>query len=236
MRKLPFIIPIILLLVITFFTSFFISKNKFSLNQFFITKKSLYDENLSLKKENQELKAQLFKLQQAEKYQQDLSSTNIWLKQYQYKVAKLLSAYPFNTKNTMMMALGINDGAKKEMPVVVSENILFGQIDEVFNQYSIVKTIFDSSFQIPVRIGETETDGFLTGGDKIKISLIAKDKDVKIGDVVYSASPNFPYGLKIGEIKEINDSINGNFKEAIISPSFNFNDLRNVYLIFGYDK
>lgn len=236
MKKLPFIILIIILLVITFFTSFFITKSKFSLNQIFLTKKSLYNENLSLKKENQELKAQIFKLQQAEKYQQDLSSTNIWLKQYQYKVAKLISAYPFNTKNTVLIALGINDGTKKEMPVVVSDNILFGQVEEVFNQYSIVKTIFDSSFQTPIRIGETEINGFLTGGDKIKISLIEKSKDVKIGDVVYSTSLNFPYGLKIGEIKEINDSTNNNFKEAIISPSFNFNDLRNVYLIFGYIK
>jgi len=233
MRKIPFIIITILLLVITFFTSFFITKNKFSINQIFLTKKGLYNENLSLKKENQELKAQIFKIQQAEKYQQALSSTNIWLRQYQYKVAKLISVYPFNTKNTVLMSLGIDDGAKKEMPVVVSDNILFGQVEEVFNQYSVVKTIFDSSFQIPVRIGETEIDGFLTGGDKIKISLIEKSKDVKVGDVVYSSSSNFPYGLKIGEIKEINDSTNNNFKEAIISPSFNFNDLRNVYLIYG---
>ena len=70
MRKLPFIIITILLLAIIFFTSFFITKNKFSLNQIFLTKKSLYNENLSLKRENQELKAQIFKIQQAEKYQQ----------------------------------------------------------------------------------------------------------------------------------------------------------------------
>ena len=230
-RKLFIVLAIVLFLVI-FFTKFFIVKIDFSFNRFFITQKNLYDKNLSLKKDNQELKAQIFKLQQAEKYQQDLSSANIWLKQYQYKATKVLSTYPFNIKNTILMAIGINDGAKKEMPVVVSENILFGQVDEVFNQYSIVKTIFDSSFQIPVRIGETEIDGFLMGGDKIKISLIGKDKDVKVGDVVYSASLNFPYGLKIGEIKEVDDSSSSNFKEAIVSPSFSLNDLRNVYLIF----
>lgn len=236
MKRASFLIFTICLLAVIFFTKFFIIKTNFPLNRFFSTQKGLYDENLSLKKQNQELKAQIFKFHQATDYQLIASSTSVWLKQYQYKTAKVLSSYPFNTKNALIINLGMVNNVQKMMPVAISENVLIGEIEEVFNEYSVVKTIFDPSFQLPIRIGENEINGFLTGGDKIKISLVEKKEEIKIGDVVYSASKDFPYGFKIGEINEINDSTNGNFKEAFVSPSFNLNELRDVYLILNNGK
>jgi len=106
------------------------------------------------------------------------------------------------------------------------------QVIEVFERYSIARTIFDSNFQVPVRIGDREINGLLKGGDKIKISMIEKDKEIQVGDFVFTASAEFPYGMKLGEISEIEDFSGSAFKEAFLLPSISINELRNVLVIF----
>ena len=151
-----------------------------------------------------------------------------------YLSAKIFSTYPFNTKSILIINAGSGQGIKESIPVTTGENILTGQIMEVYENYSRVRTVFDPLWQIPVRIGEKEIDGLLQGGPSPRVALIEKDKLIQVGDLVYSASENFPYGLKIGEVEEIKESASGGaFKEAILKMPFNINELRevNVYLV-----
>ena len=203
-----FIILIVVLLTGTiYFTAFFIKKER------------SFDENLRLKQENEELRAQIQKSSILNPQSSILNS---------YLTAKVFSTYPFNIKNQITVNVGEKQGIKKLAPVILKENILIGQVNEVFENYSVVKTIFDSNFQLPVRIGKDEINALFQGGGEPKVNLIDKEKPIQAGDIVYSASSEFPYGLKIGEISEIKETSAGVFKEAILKMPFNVNELRIV--------
>lgn len=212
MRRYLLIILIIVLAGATYFTSFFIKKERF------------FDENLRLKQENQNLLAQLQKYQLSPKQsEQNLSD--------KYLSVKVFSTYPFNIKNTITVNAGEKNGIKKSMAATVGDNILLGQVKEVFEDYSVIQTIFDPDWQLSVRIGEAENNALLKGGNEPRVVLIEKEKQIQINDVVYSASQEFPYGLKIGEVAEIRQTAAGVFKEAVLKIPFNVGELREVKII-----
>lgn len=192
------------------------------LTNFFIKKERSFEENLRLKQENENLKAQI----QLLKVNSQKSTVN-----NNFITAKVFSAYPFNIKNQITINAGKNQGIEKLMVVTISENILVGQIIEVYKNSSLVRTIFDPDWQLPVRIGEEGIDGLFQGGGEPRVILIEKEKPLQLNDVVYSASQEFPYSLKIGEIAEIKESAAGVFKEALLKMPFNVSELREVNVL-----
>ncbi|MFA5098977.1 MAG: rod shape-determining protein MreC [Candidatus Paceibacterota bacterium] len=201
----------VILIIIIFFTGFFIKKERF------------FDENLQLKKENENLKAEVQKHQALSiKYQEPIDG---------YLTVKVFSTYPFNIKNQIAVNAGEAQGIKKSMPALFGKNILLGQVIEVSKNSSVIQTIFDPNWQLPVRIGEKQTNGLLQGGNEPKITFIEKDKPITVGDAVYSAKQGFPLGLKVGEISDIKESAPGVFKEAVLTTPFNVSDLREVEIL-----
>lgn len=217
MRRYFIILIVILLAGTIYFTAFFIKKER------------SFGENLRLKQENEELRAQAQKLEIGKDPPGSClrQQWKLEIPQENFLAVKVFSTYPFNIKNQIIVNAGEKQGIKK-LSAAVLENILVGQVIEVFENYSVVKTIFDSNFQLPVRIGKDEINALFQGGAEPKAVLIDKEKPIQAGDVVYSASSEFPYGLKIGEISEIKETSAGVFKEAVLKMPFNVNELREV--------
>ncbi len=211
MRRYIIIALIVLLTGTTYLTNFFVSKQR------------SFDENARLKQENENLKAQIQESQIPSLGSPSLSDSSL--------TAEVFSTYPFNAKNQIAINAGAKQGVKKSMTATIGGNILLGQVINVFENYSVVQTIFDPNFQLPVRIGDQQIDSLFQGGNEPKLSLIEKTKPVKTGDIVYSASQEFIYGLKVGEVAEIRESSAGVFKEATLTMPFNINELREVNLL-----
>lgn len=211
MKRHLIVVLTFLIFVIVYFTGFFIKKEK------------TFDENLRLKQENEELRAQI---QESRLPIAALRSNS--REDHRQLPAKVLSTYPFNFKNKITVNVGEKNGVKKSAVVVFGESVLVGQITDVGRDFSVVRTIFDPNWQLPVRIGKEEVNGLLQGGNEPKIVLIENDEFLEAGLVVYSAGEGIQYGLKIGEIKEINKDAMGVFKEAFLKTPFNVGDLREV--------
>ncbi len=209
-------ILIVILIAVTFFTSLFIKSGLPS------------SEDLILKQENQNLRAEIQSLLLSNSSRNTSSSAQ---GNQNYIKVRVLSAYPFNTKNQITVDAGEFQGVKKSMVVTLGENILVGEVKEVSPDTSVVQTIFDPQFELPVRIGVQEIDSLLQGGSDPKVALIDKTKAVSVGDLVYSAGAGMPYGLKIGEVSEIKESTAGIFKEASLRIPFNVSELREVEII-----
>lgn len=210
MRRYFTIVLIIALTGVTYFTTLFIQKQR------------SFDENLRLNQENENLRAQIQKLTTNDK--QPMSNSN-------YLTAEVFSNYPFNTKNQITIDVGEKQGIQKNMAVILGDNILVGKIINVFGNSSLVQTVFDPNWQLPVRIGQQETDGLFQGGNEPKVVLIEKEKPVQINDAVYSAGQDFPYGLKVADIAQIEETPAGVFKEAVLKMPFNVNELREVNVL-----
>ena len=226
MRKGILIGLIVALIFIVFFTDFFIKKdfiNKpIDLIRSFFTRIDIYQENLLLKQRVESLKAEI------DKYQ--VSSIKYQVSNEEYLPAKVFSTYPFNVNNVLTLNVGKSRGIENGMNVTVGENILLGQIIEVFENKSIVQTIFDPQWQLSIRIGKDQIDGLLVGGIEPKIILFEKNMPLQVGDVVYSVGSDFLYGMKIGEIADIQRGNGDVFKEANLKIPYSINDLKEVYI------
>lgn len=145
--------------------------------------------------------------------------------------ASVYSSFPLNHKHLIAINAGATDGVRVGMPVTLEGNILVGQIIEVSDSQSLVRTIFDKDWSLPARIGTAQHDALLVGGQDPKLTLIDKDQQINVGDVVVSAKKDFPYGLKVGEVAEVRDLVAHSFKEASLLFPYNFKDLRKVVVL-----
>ncbi|MDP2696435.1 MAG: rod shape-determining protein MreC [bacterium] len=158
------------------------------------------------------------------------SSLESGLEAVEWPKARIYSTYPFSNKAELLINVGVNDGAVESMSVVVEE-FLLGKVTRVFENYSVVKTIFDSSWEISVRVGPQEVDALLEGGPMPRLTMVAKDGEFAVGQAVYSANRDFEYGSIIGYVKAITDNSAAVFREAELVMPYDFNDLRVVTLV-----
>ncbi len=164
-----------------------------------------------LEKENKNLKFELLN--------QKIKKTN---------TVKVYSTYPFGNRGEIAIAAGAKNGLRVGDVVTYGDNVLIGKITKVFESVSIVETIFSPSWQSAVRIGGSEIDALLQGGNELTLTFIPIEAEIHDADLVITASQDLPYGLGIGTLKEIRTAPGNAFKEATVLPSFQFKELRDV--------
>src|SRR5581483_3409747 len=119
--------------------------------------------------------------------------------------AMVYSQYPFGFKNQIAVNAGSNEGVTLAKPATF-QGIFVGTVQSVSAETSIIQTVFDPSFKMPIRIGTKGIDALLIGGALPKATSIAKNATISTGDIVYAAAPGFPYGMPIGTVAETNIS------------------------------
>lgn len=226
MKRIVLISLTTIILIVTFFSGIFIPKRAFVASINFAKqylKTDFYQENVLLKLQNENLKAQLQRAQ-------DNSGETASLEAHRPErfASNVFSTYPFNMKDTISVDRGSTDGIADAMVATVADSILLGQVVGVTEHSAVVRTIFDSHWQLPVRIGPDNINGLFQGGNDPKVVLV--EKPIKVGDGVFSAAKEFPLGIKIGEIKEIKEEAGGIFKEATIRTPYSIGDVKVVYL------
>lgn len=175
----------------------------------------------ALKLENQSLKIQVLEL-----------TNKIVLPKSDMVVGQVFSSYPFNNKNLLSINIGSDQGIKKSMPVTLGSNTLVGQVDKVFKNYSLVKTIFSPDWQIPVRIGEKKIPGLLVGGPNLRLTMIVNNKPIFENQPIFIASQDLPYGLSIGLVANVkNNSDTGVFQEAGVKLDYDFDNLTELSVL-----
>jgi cell shape-determining protein MreC len=107
-------------------------------------------------------------------------------------IARIYSTYPFNHRNFLTVNAGFADGVALGMAVSTDGNFLLGQVTEVFEYTSNIRTIFDKNWTISVRLGTKATDALLVSGQDPQLTLIDKKAKAEEGAPVYSASRAFP--------------------------------------------
>lgn len=153
--------------------------------------------------------------------------------------AFVYSNYPFNLKSQLLVGGGADKGVKLGQPVFVSSAssnpVLIGKIIEVFAKDSLVETVFDSNFQISVKVGPAGVSSLLKGGNSPRLTLMPKDAKISEGDAVYSSEQDYPFGMPIGLAKNISLSSDQFFEEADLETAYNPNDLQTVFIDTNYN-
>jgi len=207
-----------------------LSSNLSFIKQTFLSSVKFQDEISKLELERDSLKAQLF-------INENLSGKEIQENNWEYIYTKIFSSYPFNNQSLVGINIGTANGINIGQAVALAPGILFGKIIKTNSNSSLVETIFDNDFTAAVKIGENKVNALLKGGLPPTLEMIEKNKDIKNGDMVYSADTNFPYGFKIGEVQIINNKDTAEpFKKAFLKVGYSVNSLEEVLVIKNFES
>jgi cell shape-determining protein MreC len=176
----------------------------------------------SLVLENQSLRAQL--------QQVKLAPSIIEQDHRRYILAPLYSSYPFNVSNQLLTAAGSESGVLEAATVFAAPDVFLGQVTSVTEGKSVVRTIFDPGWELPVKIGEGKVDALLVGGQEPRLTLVSKRKPLIGGEPVYLASRDFPYGLMLGTVAELRQSKESLFLEGRLITPYTLADLADLYI------
>jgi cell shape-determining protein MreC len=147
--------------------------------------------------------------------------------------ARMYSTYPFNNRGFVTINAGARDGISLSRTVTIDGVYLFGTVVEVFDSYSVVRTIFDSGWEVPVKIGDTAagTDALLVGGREPRLTLIAKEAGVADGAPVYVVASDFTYGLTVGAVLDVRGNESSAFYESAITVPYEVSTLTEVWVL-----
>jgi rod shape-determining protein MreC len=193
--------------------------------------------------ENGELKLKLEKslvdksrLEELEKENNELRDQLSYKKKASFELISgiILSKDPNSLSRSININKGSKDNIEKDDYVVVSDGILIGQVEEVYNNYSKVILITDIYSRVKARIQDSDTDGIVSGehGLGMVMDLIPQNKVVKKGDTVvtYDSEKELP-GLLIGEVEEVNNADNELFQKARIKSPVDFKELSYIFVL-----
>ncbi len=207
-----------------------------ALGSFFKFKK-LGIENEELKKENFFLKAEISRLREIEKENEELREILELGFNQEFKLIMTQIISKKNESDSFLINCGEEEGVRKGMAVISKEKVLIGKVKEVFDDFSQVSLITERNFSFSVEV-ESEEEWILGacqggGNYRLGIELLPKEESFKEGDLIITSilGGEFPKGLLVGEVKSIEKKAAEPFQSAEIEPYFKNLELKYLFLI-----
>lgn len=199
----------------------------------------------------QELAAKLERYTNLERGLADLQAENRRLKEqlgfsellsYERISARIIAKDPANLYPTIMINKGIEDGIRKDMPVVAFQGGmegLVGRILAVGHGTSIVIPVYDSSSFVAARLDKARHEGLVGGSGSTDEPLVMKfvkksAKDtVQYGDLVVTSGFEsiYPPDIAIGRVQKVRDLEYQTSLELYLEPVLDFSRLEYVFVL-----
>jgi len=188
-----------------------------------------------LKEENAKLMLDLNRLKKAENENTELRSM-LSLKdtsKYPLIPAQVVSKLITVSQGNFIINRGAKDEIKKGMPVLNQQGLI-GLISDVAENYSTIKTLFNSNLSIAITIQRTNVNGILTfDGSSLIIKNIPSTYDVQIGDLIETSefSSLFPPSVPVGIVLK-KETINlGLLHILTVRPLANISGVNDLFVM-----
>ncbi len=199
---------------------------------------SLRDQRDMYREEIVTLREQLIQQQkdlQNYKMGQEQISTN-FDPEYRYIPAKIIR-FDFYASGILYINKGGEEGIAIG-DVIVYKNYAVAEVVEVYPYSSRARTIYSSESKVAVS-NLTDARGILVSrnGNELEVDRVLNDAEVNVGDMYYTLglNSNFPSGLFVGEVIEIDSSAADPTKSLILKNELVINKLSQVYVIHRED-
>lgn len=197
---------------------------------------SIAQENNVLRKQNVILSEELSRLREA-------SLENIRLKKllefkqsskYNLVTAKVVGKSINLIRNYLTLNVGSNDGVNINMPVI-SEKGLVGKVISVSDNYCIAEILKSKNFKASVIIERSRVPGILNwnGGENLIISEVAKNLDIKVGDIVKTSeySSIFPDNIEVGTVIAVSYDTGNLFQKVEVKSYVDFSTIEETFVL-----
>ena len=207
----------------------------------------------ALEAENAQLRARIAELEKDTRSVDALERENQRLKELQGLTQarqdfRMVDSYVIGSSSvdwssTLTLDRGSIDGVEEGMCVVTANGEVVGLIIEVGGNYSVVKTVLDSSLEISGTIASSGYNGIVTGAyisgeegklrmDYLPSSAIIRNRD----QVVTSGSTVYPRDLILGYVIDAGYEETGVAKYALLEPAVELGSLEQVFILMAFES
>ena len=167
---------------------------------------------------------------------------------YRLRACRVLSRDPDSWWTSVQVNVGWRDDPDiaKDQPVVSPRGVV-GKTGTVSRDVTDVILMVDRNCSITATVDGTHDQGivkgqgnFEQGGSRIMMEYLPKNSTIAQGQFIVTSdlSPNFPAGLKIGQVSEVPQLNNGfptfgMYREAVIEPTADLNRLDELFIVLG---
>ena len=180
------------------------------------------------KQENERLRAAL-----------DLVDTN---EDYKLVDAYIISTSSADWSNTFTINRGSNVGIAPGMCAITAYGELVGLVSEVGVNYSVVKSVLDSSLEISATIAASGHSGMVQGGyasgleGLLRMNYLPSSATIRNHDqVVTTGSTVYPRNLILGHVVDAGFDDTGVAKYALLQPAADVRSLEQVFIVTEYN-
>lgn len=160
---------------------------------------------------------------------------------YELVDANIISWSSTDWTNTMTVNRGSDAGITEGLCAITANGQVVGLVTEVGSNYSVVKTILDSTLEISATIASSGYNGMITGGyitgnkNYLKMDYLPSSAIVRNSDqIVTSGSTVYPRNLILGKIVDAGFSDTGVAKYAIVEPAADIESLEQIFILTNY--
>ncbi len=199
----------------------------------------------SLNNQIGELRSQLADYENLKK-QNELYKDFLELKEenpdYKFVEASVIGRDSADIYKSFTISKGIASGVK-DGDAVLSGKYLIGIIEKAYPDYSVVKTILDSDFNVSAYEIVSNEISYVTGNAKLakdgKCKMANLDSSTKItyGSIICTAgiSATIPKGLLLGTVDEISDEATDISSYAVISPGADIDAINSCLVLTNFN-
>ena len=143
--------------------------------------------------------------------------------------------------STFTLDKGSSSGIEVGMVAITANSEVVGLITETGTNYSVVKTVLDSSLEISATIASNGYSGMVQGGYStgaeglLRMNYLPSAAVIRNPDqVVTSGSTVYPLNLILGYVIDAGLSETGVAKFAILEPAADIDNLEQVFVLTGF--
>ena len=148
--------------------------------------------------------------------------------------AEVIGQDPSSWFKSVTIDKGERDGVKKGMAVISAAGVI-GQILKTAPHYATVLLITDYNSAIDSIVQRTRAKAIVEGKgeNRCQLKYLLRTEEVAVGDAVVTSglAGNFPKGLMVGEIKNVDKKGHGVFQYAELVPSVDLTKLEEVFVV-----
>ena len=205
----------------------------------------------ALAAENEALKEQLAQLEDAAREADSVARENERLRQlleltesnedFNLVDGYIISRSSVDWSSTFTINAGNNVGITPGMCAITANGEVVGLVSEVGSNYSVVKSVMDSSLEISGTIAATGESGMVRGGytsglaNMLRMDYLSSSAVIRNHDqVVTSGSTVYPRNLIIGYVADAGFNDTGVAKYALLEPAVDIASLEQVFIVTSY--
>ena len=206
----------------------------------------------SLLAENQKLKDQLSQLEDDARRADSLARENDRLRamleytelnpEYDFTEGYIISWSSNDWSNTFTINRGKDAGIEPGMCAITANGELVGLVDEVGSNYSVIKSVLDSSLEISATIASSGYNGMVQGGYAsgldgfLRMNYLPSSATIRNNDqVVTTGSTVYPRDLVLGYVIDAGFDATGVAKYALLEPAANVSSLEQIFILTNYN-